>query len=112
MAAARGWAGPRSGPSWRPSRSASWGWGCCWPCSPEAAEAYTTSWPGPGWSGALTASRRGPTTAIVPTDLAALLVEEGAVAGATMDQALARQAQLGGALDTALLELDAVYEAQ
>ena len=43
----------------------------------------------------------------MPTDLAALLVEEGAVAGATMDQALARQAQLGGALDTALLELGA-----
>ncbi len=48
----------------------------------------------------------------MPTDLAALLVEEGAVAGATMDQALARQAQLGGALDTALLELGAVDEAQ
>src|SRR5512138_3017450 len=43
-------------------------------------------------------------------DLAALLVQEGAVAGATMDQALARQAQLGGALDTALLELEAVDE--
>jgi hypothetical protein len=48
----------------------------------------------------------------VPTDLAALLVEEGAVAGATMDEALARQAQLGGALDTALLELGTVDEAQ
>ncbi|HYD39713.1 MAG TPA: hypothetical protein VEB43_02705 [Anaeromyxobacter sp.] len=41
----------------------------------------------------------------MPTDLAALLVNEGAVAGATMEQALARQAELGGALDTALLEL-------
>jgi HEAT repeat protein len=48
----------------------------------------------------------------VPTDLAALLVEEGAVAGATMDLALARQAEAGGALDTALLELRAVDEAQ
>jgi hypothetical protein len=41
----------------------------------------------------------------VPTDLAALLVADGLVGRLAMDQALARQAQLGGALDTALLEL-------
>jgi hypothetical protein len=51
-----------------------------------------------------------PTTAIVPKDLAALLVQEGAVAAATMEQALARQAEAGGALDTALLELRAIDE--
>ncbi len=60
----------------------------------------------------MTPACRGPTNSIVPTDLAALLVEEGAVAGATMDRALARQAEAGGALDTALLELGAVDEAQ
>jgi hypothetical protein len=48
----------------------------------------------------------------VPKDLAALLVEEGAVAGAAIDEALARQTQHGGALDTALLEIDAVDEGQ
>jgi hypothetical protein len=53
----------------------------------------------------LTGSPRGSYNRIVPTDLAALLVNEGAVAGATLEQALARQAELGGALDTALLEL-------
>jgi len=53
----------------------------------------------------LTGGPRGSYNRIVPTDLAALLVNEGAVAGATMEQALARQAERGGALDTALLEL-------
>jgi HEAT repeat protein len=53
----------------------------------------------------LTAGPPGSYNRIVPTDLAALLVNEGAVAGATLEQALARQAELGGALDTALLEL-------
>jgi len=46
----------------------------------------------------------------VPTDLAALLVEEGAVDGADLDRALARQAQAGGALDTSLLELGLLDE--
>ena len=47
----------------------------------------------------------------MPQDLAALLVEEGAVSQADMERALARQAQLGGALDTALLELELIGEA-
>jgi hypothetical protein len=46
----------------------------------------------------------------VPTDLAALLVEEGAVDGATVERALARQTELGGSFDTALLELVAIDE--
>jgi hypothetical protein len=46
----------------------------------------------------------------VPQDLAALLVEEGAVSQADMERAVARQAQLGGALDTALLELELIGE--
>ena len=48
----------------------------------------------------------------MPRDLAALLVEEGAVAGATMDLALSRRAEAGGALDTALLEVGAIDEAR
>lgn len=46
----------------------------------------------------------------MPRDLAALLVEEGAVSKADLDRALARQSQLGGALDTALLELELISE--
>jgi hypothetical protein len=46
----------------------------------------------------------------VPQDLAALLIEEGAVSKADIDRAVARQAQLGGALDTALLELGLIGE--
>ena len=46
----------------------------------------------------------------MPQDLAALLVEEGAVSKADIDRAVARQAQLGGALDTALLELGLIGE--
>ncbi|HSM92704.1 MAG TPA: hypothetical protein VLT47_07405 [Anaeromyxobacteraceae bacterium] len=48
----------------------------------------------------------------MPQDLAALLVEEGAVSQADVDSAVARQAQLGGALDTALLELGLIGEAE
>ncbi len=46
----------------------------------------------------------------MPQDLAALLMEEGAVSKADMDRAVARQTQLGGALDTALLELGLIGE--
>jgi hypothetical protein len=46
----------------------------------------------------------------VPRDLAALLVEEGAASADAVDRARARQAELGGALDTALLELGVVSE--
>jgi hypothetical protein len=49
---------------------------------------------------------------VVSTDLAALLVEEGAVPQADVDRALARQAEQGGALDTALLELGLLSEGQ
>jgi hypothetical protein len=48
----------------------------------------------------------------VPTDLAALLVQEGAVSAADLDRAQARQREAGGALDTALLELELVPEAR
>jgi len=48
----------------------------------------------------------------MPKDLAALLVEEGAVPADVVERALARQRELGGALDTALLELGAIPEAQ
>jgi hypothetical protein len=58
----------------------------------------------------LTAFAGGPTNAIVPKDLAAVLVEEGVVTAAVMERAVARQAGRGGALDTALLELEAVDE--
>jgi len=47
----------------------------------------------------------------VPLDLAALLVEAGIASAADMERALARQREAGGALDTALLELDLVEEA-
>jgi len=60
----------------------------------------------------LTALAKGPTTAIVPKDLAALLVEEGAVRAAEMERAVLRQSERGGALDTALFELGAVDEAR
>jgi hypothetical protein len=46
----------------------------------------------------------------VPKDLSALLLEEGAVSKADMDRAVALQARLGGALDTALLELGLIGE--
>jgi hypothetical protein len=46
----------------------------------------------------------------VPKDLAALLVEEGAVPAEAMERALERQRDAGGTLDTALLELGAVSE--
>ncbi|MGB8932520.1 MAG: hypothetical protein WCC48_14855 [Anaeromyxobacteraceae bacterium] len=46
----------------------------------------------------------------MPQDLAALLVEVGAVSKADVARAVARQAQLGGALDTALLELGLIGE--
>jgi hypothetical protein len=48
----------------------------------------------------------------VPQDLAALLVEGGAVSQADMERAVARQAQFGDALDTALLELGLIGEGQ
>jgi hypothetical protein len=48
----------------------------------------------------------------MPRDLAALLVEEGAVPADVVERALARQRELGGTLDTALLELGAMPEAQ
>jgi hypothetical protein len=47
----------------------------------------------------------------VPPDLAALLVQEGALAAEDLERALARQRDAGGALDTALLELGLVREA-
>jgi hypothetical protein len=46
----------------------------------------------------------------VPKDLAALLVEDGAVPADVVERALARQHEAGGALDTALLELGAIPE--
>ncbi|BDG03814.1 GspE/PulE/PilB domain-containing protein [Anaeromyxobacter oryzae] len=46
----------------------------------------------------------------MPTDLAALLVDEGAVAADAMERAEARRREAGGALDTALLELGLVDE--
>jgi len=46
----------------------------------------------------------------VPKDLAALLVEEGAVSAADLERAVLRQSERGGTLDTALLELGAVDE--
>ncbi len=47
-------------------------------------------------------------TGDVPLDLAGLLVEAGAASTEEMERALARQRELGGALDTALLELGIV----
>jgi hypothetical protein len=58
----------------------------------------------------LTTARGGPTTADVPSDLAALLVADGLVTAPDLEQARARQAEAGGALDTALLELGLVEE--
>jgi hypothetical protein len=46
----------------------------------------------------------------VPRDLAALLVEEGAASAEDVERARARQAEVGGALDTALLELGVLGE--
>jgi hypothetical protein len=46
----------------------------------------------------------------VPKDLAALVVEEGAVPANALERALARQREAGGALDTALLEEGAIRE--
>ena len=46
----------------------------------------------------------------MPKDLAALLVEDGAVPADVMARAVARQRDVGGALDTALLELSALPE--
>ncbi len=46
----------------------------------------------------------------MPKDLAALLVEDGAVSADVVERALARQQAAGGALDTALLELGAIPE--
>ena len=46
----------------------------------------------------------------MPLDLAALLVEAGIASAADLERALARQRESGGALDTALLELDLVEE--
>ncbi len=59
----------------------------------------------------MTPAQPGPYNRAVPTDLAGLLVEEGAVAADAMDRALVRQRAAGGALDTALLELGYVREA-
>jgi Type II secretion system (T2SS), protein E, N-terminal domain len=47
----------------------------------------------------------------VPKDLAALLLEDGAVSAEALALALARQREEGGALDTALLEEGAIAEA-
>jgi HEAT repeat protein len=47
----------------------------------------------------------------VPKDLAELLVEEGAVSAGGVAQALERQREAGGSLDTALLELGLLDEA-
>jgi hypothetical protein len=58
----------------------------------------------------LTPAGRGPTNAHVPTDLAALLVEEGSVSTEDLERATARQREAGGALDTALLELELLPE--
>ena len=46
----------------------------------------------------------------MPKDLAALLVENGAVPADVVERAVARQREVGGALDTALLELGALPE--
>ena len=53
----------------------------------------------------------GPRTERMPKDLAALLVEDGAVPADLVERALSRQRDAGGALDTALLELGAIPEA-
>jgi HEAT repeat protein len=58
----------------------------------------------------LTPAGRGPTNDHVPTDLAALLVEEGSVSTEDLERATARQREAGGALDTALLELELLPE--
>jgi HEAT repeat protein len=58
----------------------------------------------------LTPVEQAPRTGRVPTDLAALLVEEGAVSAEAMEHAVARQQEVGGALDTALLELGVADE--
>ncbi len=47
----------------------------------------------------------------MPKELAALLVEEGAVPADVVERAVARQRETGGALDTALLEEGAIAEA-
>jgi len=60
----------------------------------------------------LTARAAGPYKSRVPKDLAALLVEDGAVPVESMERALARQREAGGALDTALLEIGAIDEAR
>jgi hypothetical protein len=46
----------------------------------------------------------------VPKDLAALLVEDGAVSADAVERAVARQREAGGSLDTALLEAGAIGE--
>ena len=46
----------------------------------------------------------------MPKDLAALLVDDGAVPADVVERALARQREAGGALDTALLEEGAISE--
>ena len=60
----------------------------------------------------MTARAGGPYKDCVTKDLAALLVEDGAVPVETLERALARQREAGGALDTALLELGAIDEAR
>jgi len=59
----------------------------------------------------LTLALGGPRTEPVPKELAALLVEEGAVPADVVERAVARQRETGGALDTALLEEGAIAEA-
>jgi hypothetical protein len=58
----------------------------------------------------LTLGLRGSYNRAVPTDLAALLAEEGAVSPEALERALERQREVGGALDTALLEARALPE--
>jgi len=58
----------------------------------------------------LTGRRGGPYKRPVPTDLTALLVEEGAVSAEALARAEERQRTLGGGLDTALLEEGAIRE--
>ena len=58
----------------------------------------------------MTGRRGGPYTRPVPTDLTALLVEEGAVSAEALARAEERQRTLGGGLDTALLEEGAIRE--
>ena len=58
----------------------------------------------------MTPGRRGSYNPFVPKDLAALLLEEGAVPAEAIARALERQRAAGGALDTALLEEGALPE--